>query len=63
MRTSTRDTHFQIWKERINNHVIKHIDLTVDDLPDQPYRIYFEETDMTPLELAGIIIHNYNMDY
>lgn len=56
MRISTRDSHFHIWKSRVQNHV----GCELDDLPDEPYRIWFEETNFTPLEVANII-KDHNM--
>lgn len=58
-RTSFRDSHFYIWKQRIDNFIFDELYLHLDDLPDEPYRIWFEETDLTPKEAAEIIIqHN-----
>ena len=59
MRTSHRESHFWIWKKRIENHV----GLFLDDLPDEPYRFLFDETDLRPKEVAYIIHLNNNMLY
>ena len=60
MRNSYSDSHFQIWKNRIEVHIKKVLDdVLLDDLPDEPYRIWFEETHMTPLEVSNkILIRN-----
>jgi len=51
MRNSFRDTHFKIWKSRVEQYV----GFSLDDLPDEPYRIWFEETSFSPTEVANII--------
>ena len=42
-RTSFTENHFQIWKNRINNYVYQRIGWNLDDLPDQPYRLWFDD--------------------
>ena len=54
MRDSYRETHFQIWKQRIENHV----GIKLDNIPDEPYRFWFEETHMTPKEISRLIKHH-----
>jgi len=51
MRDSYRESHFQIWKQRIENHV----GIKLDEITDEPYRYWFEETHMTPIEISMII--------
>ena len=60
-RTSYRDSHFQIWKNRIEEHVQTQLnmDITLDDLPDECYRMWFDETHFTPKEIAERITHNF----
>lgn len=61
MRTSYRDSHFQIWKNRIEQHVQTQLtsEITLDDLPDECYRIWFDETHFTPKDVAGYIVMNF----
>jgi len=54
MRDSFRESHFLIWKQRIENHV----GVKLDKIPDEPYRYWFEETHMTPHEISMIIYKN-----
>jgi len=54
MRDSFRESHFLIWKQRIENHV----GMNLDEIPDEPYRYWFEETHMTPKEISIIIKSN-----
>ena len=60
-RTSTRESHFTIWKSRIEKHVQTqlNLDITLDDLPDECYRIWFDETHLTPKEIAERITHSF----
>ena len=60
-RSSFRESHFQIWKNRIEKHVQNELDLnlTLDDLPDECYRMWFDETHFTPKEIASHITHSY----
>ena len=54
MRTQFRESHFLIWKQRIENHV----GINLDELPDESYRAWFEESSLTPSEAARIILRN-----
>ena len=54
MRDSYRESHFQIWKQRIESHV----GIKLDEIPDEPYRYWFEETHMTPKEISVLIKNN-----
>ena len=60
-RTSFRESHFQIWKSRIQHHVQTQLQLniTLDELPDEMYRLWFDETSMTPTDVANVIVHRY----
>lgn len=58
-RKSLTDNHFYIWKGRIEQHVLKEINYLLDDLPDQPYRYWFEQGYLTPKQVSIIIIANY----
>lgn len=63
MRTSTRESHFIIWKNRIEKHIQTHFDykITLDDFPDEPYRMWFEESNAYPKEISDIIVsHLYD---
>lgn len=55
MRDSYKESHFRIWKMRIENHV----GIKLDEIPDEPYRYWFEETHLTPKEIS-IMIKNRN---
>ena len=57
MRDSYKESHFQIWKQRVQNHVGSEL----DELPDEPYRYWFEETHMSPKEISMIINTNNNI--
>ena len=60
MRTQFRESHFQIWKQRIENH----IGIKLDELPDETYRIWFEESSLSPYEASKIIYrHNFESMY
>ena len=52
MRTKYKNSFFKIWKERIEKHIYKMTELNLDDLPDEPYRIWFEETNYNPKDIA-----------
>lgn len=58
MRNSCRNSHFLIWKYRIEKHMqnITQFYITLDDIPDEPYRIWFEDTHWTPYEVAEFIL-------
>ena len=60
-RTSLRESHFKIWKTRIEHHVQDQLDfcITLDDLPDECYRMWFDETHFTPKEIAERIVTNF----
>ena len=54
MRTSMRDSHFFIWKDRVEHHFQNMINMNIPltDIPDEPYRIWFDETNFTPKQIA-----------
>jgi len=60
-RSSYRESHFQIFKNRIEKHVQTQLNnnITLDELPDECYRIWFDETRFTPKEIAEYISTNY----
>ena len=60
-RSSFRESHFQIWKNRIENHVQTQLNLDVplEDLPDECYRMWFDETDFTPSEIATYVSYKF----
>lgn len=58
MRNSFTNSQFVIWKKRIESHV----GMELDELPDEPYRFWFEETHMTPKEIANIILENNHLN-
>ena len=57
MRTSFRDSHFVIWKNRVEYHLQKFLNIAIplDDLPDEAYRIWFDETSFTPKQVGEYI--------
>ena len=61
MRSSMRDSHFVIWKNRIEKHFQKmaSMEIPLTDIPDEPYRIWFDETNFTPREVAEYIYHRF----
>lgn len=61
MRDSKRDSHFFIWKSRVEKHMQRCLDtdMTLDDLPDEMYRIWFDETDFTPKEVGEFISYKF----
>ena len=50
---------FDQWKERINEYVKSEIKLDVDELPDMPYRIWYDNNNLTPKEVSYIIIGDF----
>ena len=60
-RNSFRESHFHIWKWRVQHHVQNNLDVEIklDDLPDESYRIWFEETCFTPKEVANYITNSF----
>ena len=57
-RKSRKDSHFYIWKMRIEKHIQKQLSITtfLDDLPDERYRHWFEKTNISPIQMANYII-------
>ena len=62
-RTSFTNSQFKIWKERINNYVYNKISHHLDDLPDQPYRLWFEEGFLKPSHVSHIVLGDYYQLY
>ena len=58
MRNSYRDSHFNIWKNRIEKNIQNKLPfhITLDSIPDEPYRVWFEETHWTPNEVAELVL-------
>lgn len=52
-------TNFYLWKHEIENHVIKYIGFKLDELPDQPYRDWFHNNKINPLDASKIILDNH----
>lgn len=58
MRNSYRESHFTIWKSRIEKHIQNVFpNIQLKDLPDEPYRDWFEDSPMTPHEVSQFILH------
>lgn len=57
MRNSYRESHFTIWKNRIEIHLQNVLpNIKLDDLPDEPYRNWFEDSPMTPYQVSQFIL-------
>ena len=50
---------FEEWKEQINTFVKSEIKLDVDELPDMPYRVWYDNDNLTPKEVSYIIIGDF----
>lgn len=55
------DTEFYSWKNKINKIVYKQIRYTLDELPDELYRTYFDER-VSAEYMANIVINHFNDD-
>ena len=62
-RTSFTNNHFQVWKNRIDNYVYNKIGWNLDDLPDQPYRQWFEDGYLKPHNVVHIVLSDYYQLY
>ena len=58
-RKSFKESHFKRWKQRINNYVINEIGIHIDDLPDLPYRFFFEKSYLKPKDISYIVLENF----
>ena len=52
------DQFFQVWKKNIWNLVYSQIQMPLEDLPDFPYRIMFDEGMTTPSQMFQHIMEN-----
>jgi hypothetical protein len=59
-RTSHRESHFKIWKGRVEKHVqtILNMNISLDDLPDEDYRVWFDQTNTSPKDVAKYISYH-----
>ncbi len=62
-RTSFTNSQFSVWKQRIDNYVYNKIGHHLDDLPDQPYRLWFEEGFLKPSHVSYIVLGDYYQLY
>ena len=62
-RTSFTDSQFIVWKQRIDNYVYNIIGQHLDNLPDQPYRAWFEQGFLKPSHISHIVLGNYYQLY
>jgi len=53
--TTKFDFKFNIWVNQIEKHINKVLDINLDDLPDNTYRIDFE-SGMNYLEMASKVV-------
>jgi len=53
------NTLFMDWMNKVYEIVYNKLEISLDDLPDENYRISFENN-MTPPNMANIVIHRYN---
>ena len=55
---SGEDIKFYLWMTRIEDRVFKKIRLTLDELPDEPYRdLFASNTD--PSEIARMVVRSF----
>lgn len=54
--------NFTNWKRAINEIVKKEIDNNLDDLPDLDYRLWYDNDNLTPKQVAFIVIGEYYKD-
>lgn len=54
--------NFTNWKSTINEIVKKEIDNNLDDLPDLDYRLWYDNDNLTPKQVAIIVIGEYYKD-
>lgn len=54
--------NFINWKNIINEIVKKVIDNNLDDLPDLDYMMWYENDNLTPNQIAYIVIGEYYKD-
>ena len=62
-RTSFTENHFQTWKNRINTYVYQKIGWNLDDLPDQPYRLWFDDGYLKPSQVACVVLGDFYQLY
>ena len=56
------DIDFLNWMTEVENYVYTQINLSLDDLPDELYRINFDQG-TTPKEMAEVVLDNFNHTY
>ena len=56
------DIDFLNWMTEVENYVYSQINLSLDDLPDELYRINFDQG-TTPEEMAKVVLDNFNHTY
>ena len=50
---------FDDWKNEINQIVQTKIGCNLDELPDMPYRLWYDNNNLTPKEVSFIIIGDF----
>jgi hypothetical protein len=58
-RKSLKEHHFKRWKQRINIYVLNHIGFELDELPDMPYRHWFEKSNLKPKDIYNVVVANF----
>ena len=53
------DDSFEEWMYKVEEIIYKKLEFKLDDLPDEQYRINYDEG-ITPQDMGKIIISNYN---
>jgi hypothetical protein len=54
------DTSFLLWKNKIEDIVKIYTKCSLDDLPDQQYRIWFDSKKVQPSDAAMVILEDFN---
>jgi hypothetical protein len=50
---------FEEWKNEINNNVKNEINIDIEDLPDQNYRVLFDNNTLSSRAVSFIILGNF----
>mgnify|MGYP006113571701 CR=1 FL=1 len=62
-RSSFTNSHFKIWKKRIDKYVYDTIKYHLDDLPDLSYMQWFKEGHLQPRQVSYIVLGEYYKIY
>ena len=56
------ETYFKQWMRQVDEYVFDKLDLHLDDLPDEMYRIEFDEG-CSPLDMGKHVVSEYMKMY